>query len=132
MPKGEGSLKFEKYDAALNEILGELLAEFPAATRRIMFGCPCAFINGSMFAGVFGDKLFLRLNPPDLQEFLALPDTARFGPMPGRPMKEYATAGGELLAEPRELLPWLRRSFDFAKGLPPKVAKPKQPKQSGA
>ena len=127
-------MKFDKADSAVSELLEALLAEFQAATQRVMFGCPCAFVNGNMFAGVFGDQLFLRLSTADRQEFLDLPDTAPFGPMPGRPMKEYAAAGGEMLEEPRELLPWLRRSFDFARGLPPKMpkaAKPKKPKKPG-
>lgn len=38
-------------------------AALPAAAdvqRRQMFGCPCAFVNGNMFAGLHENRLLVR------------------------------------------------------------------------
>ena len=44
-----------------------LLPKDPALTTRPMFGNMAAFVNGNMFAGLFGDALFVRL-PEDARE----------------------------------------------------------------
>jgi hypothetical protein len=37
------------------------IAVVPGIRRRKMFGCPAAFVNGQMFAGVFQSSVFVRL-----------------------------------------------------------------------
>ncbi len=50
-----------------------------------MFGYPAYFINGNMFVGVHGDKLFLRLSDADMVEITKdCRDVVAFEPMPGR------------------------------------------------
>ena len=58
-------MKWEKCSAKLSDILASGMAIIPAQ-RRVMFGCPAYFINGNMFAGLFGDGIvsFLGLNVP--------------------------------------------------------------------
>ena len=43
----------------------KLVPAEPGVTMRPMFGNLAAFVNGNMFAGLFGDDLFVRL--PDDQ-----------------------------------------------------------------
>ena len=45
--------------------------------QRKMFGYPCAFVNGNMFAGLFQTGLFLRLSEPEREEFLRLKGASR-------------------------------------------------------
>ena len=53
-----------------------------------MFGYPAYFINGNMFAGVHGDKLFLRLSDADSVDIMKnCSEVTSFEPMPGRAMK---------------------------------------------
>jgi len=42
-----------------------LVPNDPAVTTRPMFGQVVAFVNGNMFMGLFGDRLFVRLSGDD-------------------------------------------------------------------
>jgi TfoX/Sxy family transcriptional regulator of competence genes len=47
---------------------------------RKMFGYPAYFINGNMFAGVHGEKLFIRLPESEAEEIMnANLNVTRFG-----------------------------------------------------
>ena len=54
-----------------------------------MFGYPAFFVNGNMFVGVHGDKLFLRLSDADMADIMKDYKVTAFEPMPGRAMKGY-------------------------------------------
>ena len=85
-----------------------------------MFGCPCAFVAGNMFSGLFQDRAMLRLPPDEREKFLALPGAAPFEPMPGRVMKEYAVVPKAIVSDRAALRRWLRKAFDYAASLPVK------------
>ncbi len=53
---------FTKAPKELVQWFERALKDFPMATARKMFGYPCAFVNGNMFAGLFQDEMFLRLS----------------------------------------------------------------------
>jgi TfoX/Sxy family transcriptional regulator of competence genes len=91
--------------------------------RRKMFGYPCSFVNGNMFAGLFQTGLFLRLSEPDRAAFLKLPGATRFEPMPGRPMREYVTAPTDMVHRPGLVAKWLSRAYTYASSLPAKAGK---------
>ncbi|MBM4361189.1 MAG: TfoX/Sxy family protein [Deltaproteobacteria bacterium] len=94
----------------------ELVPAGPQVERRRMFGCPCAFSGGNMFAGLFEDRLFLRLGPAT-EEFLRLPEAEPWRPM-GRPMGGYVLAPPGMVEERREIGPWLERARSHAATLP--------------
>lgn len=108
--------KWSKPDPALVAEFDAALASLAGVERRQMFGCPCAFVNGQLFAGVWQDRLLVRVPEAAAQH--------PFGPM-GRPMKEYAALPGALDWPAGELLAWLRRAHGYASGLPAKVVKEK-------
>ena len=87
-----------------------------------MFGHPCAFLNGHMFTGLFGDGWFVRLGPEEHTSLLSLPGAAPFEPMPGRPMSGYAVLPRDLAGDPEAARPWVQQAAAFAAGLPPKTA----------
>jgi TfoX/Sxy family transcriptional regulator of competence genes len=89
--------------------------------RRVLFGAPCWFVGGNMFAGIFADDLFLRLGEVDLAEVKRL-GAKPFEPVKGRVMKEYATLPQSLLGE-KPLATWLEKSYSYASSLPVKAGK---------
>ena len=64
-----------------------------------MFGGPCYWTGGNMFAAVHQESLLVRLGEKDRAELLAQPGAHLFEPMEGRPMKEYVVFPGDMLAD---------------------------------
>ncbi len=89
-----------------------------------MFGYPCIFINGHLTAGLFQDRVMLRLSEEDRAKFLTERGHRIFEPMSGRTMKEYVEASGDLLTARRRLSAWLERSVSYVQSLKPKTKKP--------
>ncbi len=97
------------------ELATRFLAALPAQAnveRRQMFGCPCAFVNGNMFAGLHEDRLIVRL-----------PDEAVQRPcvIMGRTMKQYALFADALTLPPEAMAQWVQRGYAFTQALPAKV-----------
>jgi TfoX/Sxy family transcriptional regulator of competence genes len=117
-----------KPPAELMERFAEAVHPLPGVEARKMFGCPCAFLNGNMFAGVFADRVFFRLAPQEREAFLALPGAAVFAPMGQRPMREYVQTSEAMAAAPAEWTSWLDKALAYAATLPPKPEKPPKSK----
>lgn len=92
---------------------------------RKMFGYPCAFVNGNMFAGLHEVGLVLRLPESERQAFLKLRGASQFEPMPGRVMREYVVAPAEMAEHPDVVTKWMRRAFAYGSSLPAKAGKVK-------
>jgi TfoX/Sxy family transcriptional regulator of competence genes len=117
---------WQKSDPALVE---RFLASLPVThgvERRQMFGYPCAFVNGNMFAGLHEQRLVVRL-------------PAQAGATPfevmGKVMKEYAALEDALDCPPAQFRDWIARALAYTMTLPPKKpkakAKPKAESKSG-
>lgn len=104
-----------KVSADLADAFDVALPRSPLVERRQMFGCPCAFVSGQMFAAVHQERLLVRL-----------PDEALTRPclMMGRTMKEYAAFDGALDLDAGEMKTWVALGFAYAQTLPPKAPKP--------
>ena len=90
--------------------------------RRVLFGAPSWFVGGNMFAGVFGDDVFLRLTAPDQAEIKKLGGKP-FEPMKGGVMKEYVVLPSTALKDEKLLEQWIGKSYSYASSLPPKAKK---------
>ena len=101
----------------------QLLPLDPRVHRRFMFGCHCAFADGSMFLGVWGDRLFLRLNLADRARIAQDHGAEAFDPMGGRPMREYVVLPGAIACDRQALADWIALGFAYALSV---VAKPKR------
>ena len=104
------------------EALAAFEAIVPAAagiTKRPMFGNRAAFVNGNMFAGLFGDGLFVRLPEQRLGEILDQGGRP-FEPMPGRAMKGYAYVPDGWLGDPQSAAPLVAEALEHVAKLPPK------------
>ncbi len=114
---------WKKPSEELGELLEDALAPVETVQKRKMFGCPCFFINGNMFAGVHEDNVILRLSPEDLGRIFAEHDeAAHFEPL-GRRMREYAALPDSLAGDQDFLGEWLERAIRFVSSLPPKEPK---------
>jgi len=96
-----------------------------ACEKRPMFGYPAYFINKNMFAGLFQDKLFVRLAEPQLKTLhKTYPAIANLEPMPGRPMKDYFELPSSMYEKRAELIRIVQMAAEFTRTLAPKVSKP--------
>jgi TfoX/Sxy family transcriptional regulator of competence genes len=116
----------KKWGAA-PEIWVKLFSEISAGLgeHRKMFGFPCAFVNGNMFAGLFETGLFVRLPEPERTAFLQLKGATRFEPMPGRFMREYVVAPPDMAHQPEVAAEWVRKAFEYGSSLKAKVKRKK-------
>jgi TfoX/Sxy family transcriptional regulator of competence genes len=96
----------------------------PEVTVKPMFGNLGAFVNGNMFAGLFGLDIGVRLVVPASREQLeAIAGTGPFGPAE-RPMREYIALPADWAANDHDrLTEWVARAFDEVSELPPKAPK---------
>jgi TfoX N-terminal domain len=114
--------KFEKSPPELVTRFDELAELVPEATRRPMFGYPSCVLNGNMFMSLFQDDLVLRLGPGDRETLISKHGGTPFEPMPGRQMKDYVVVPPAMVSTKR-VEPWVERSIEFARSLPPKAKK---------
>lgn len=112
--------KWKKVPAGLAAAFDAALPRGADVERRQMFGCPAAFVNGHLFAGLQEDRLMVRL-----------PEEASRRPcvMLGRTMKEYALFAEAPDMAPGEMALWLGRACDYVRALPPKAAKAARPRR---
>lgn len=118
--------EFTKSPEELVKGFENAMKDFPVATQRKMFGYPCAFVNGNMFAGLFQDEMFLRLNDEDRAAIRKEYGTPLFEPMPGRPMRQYVLVPHYVRNSPRLLRAWMTRGMEYARALPPKKQRTKK------
>lgn len=104
----------------------ELVAAFDAAIpegvkveRRVMFGCPALFVRGHMAAGLFEDKVFVRVGEKDVRWMVGEGGTA-FEPMKGRPMRGFVVAPDRVRRDGARLAKWVAAGIEHAAALPPK------------
>ncbi len=97
----------------------------PTVTLRPMFGNLAAFVNGNMFAGLFGEDLFVRL-PDDESAKVRKQGGRDFAPMAGRPMKGYVTVPGAWRAKPESIKDWIATALELTGRMPPKVSAAKK------
>lgn len=123
-------MSFPKPPQDAKELFSLVMPSHPHIQIKPMFGNLGAFINGNMFAGLFGEQIFVRLQEQEREELLAAPGTSEFSPMPGRPMKEYVALPENWKQEPEQIRSWLERSFAWAETLPEKLPAKKKAKKT--
>jgi TfoX/Sxy family transcriptional regulator of competence genes len=120
------SVEFKKAPAELVEFIREKMKDVNCDYRQ-MFGYPAYFINGNMFAGLFGDKLLLRLSDVDFAETLKIHGEVKvFEPLPGRAMKGYVALPKSVYSDDTEFEKLLNKSVKYVSSLPQKISKAKK------
>ena len=100
-----------------------LIPQSPGVEVKAMFGSLGAFVNGNMFAGLFGASIGVKLDDAGLEALRAMPGSAPFGPAE-RPMGGYLSLPPDLSDE--EMTAWIERARDHIATLPPKAKKPRK------
>jgi hypothetical protein len=101
------------------------IAPIEGAVLKPMFGNLGAFVNGNMFAGLFGSDLGVKLLDAGAADELArIPGTGPFGPAE-RPMGGYLSLPSDWVAHSDVVAYWVGKAFDEVSALPPKAAKPR-------
>ncbi|TLM73254.1 TfoX/Sxy family protein [Pseudarthrobacter sp. NamB4] len=98
----------------------------PDLVVKPMFGNLGAFVNGNMFAGLFGSVIGVKLSPGDKHQLEESERTVPFGPS-DRPMRDYTGLpdiwNEEGDGDDARAKAWIRKAFDYVAGLPPKEPK---------
>lgn len=114
-------MEWTKSSAPLVDLFEQLAPRETGVERRPMFGWPCCFVNGNLFAGLHRESMIFRLPEAEREQALRRPGAAPFMPMPGRPMKEYVAAAGTLLDDRDALAGWMASALAYVRQLPPKT-----------
>jgi TfoX/Sxy family transcriptional regulator of competence genes len=118
-----------KPDDETKAFFRSVVPEEPDIQVRPMFGNAAAFVNGNMFAGLFGQELFVRVSGSDREE-LSAAGGGSFEPMPGRPMMGYTTLPESWRRDEAKAHDWILRALESARALPPKQSRSKKSPKS--
>jgi TfoX/Sxy family transcriptional regulator of competence genes len=112
-----------------------VVPDHPGVVVKPMFGNLGAFVNGNMFAGLFGSTIGVKLSPEDKELLESSERTVPFGPAE-RPMGGY-TGLPEVWNEEGDgddtrARAWAEKALGYAASLPPKEPKARAARTSRA
>jgi TfoX/Sxy family transcriptional regulator of competence genes len=108
------------YDEDLANRMREALADQDGVSEKTMFGGLAFLLNGNMTVAASGQGgLLARVDPSTTDEAAARPH-ASTAVMRGREMPGWIRVAAEGVKTKRQLDPWVRRSLEFVRTLPPK------------
>lgn len=90
-----------------------------------MFGNLGAFVNGNMFAALFGASIGVRLEGDARAELEQVDGVAPFGPAE-RPMGAYLALPAAWRDQPERVSEWVAKAHSQVSALPPKAPKQKR------
>lgn len=97
-----------------------LMPEVDGVEVKPMFGSVGGFVNGNMFAGLFGESVGVKLDEAGLEELRALPGSGPFGPAE-RPMNGWLSLPADV--SDADAADWIERARAHIATLPPKAKK---------
>ncbi len=107
------------YDEQLGERVRRIVASFPEAGERKMFGGLAFLLQGNMCCGVVGDALMVRVGRDSYEAALHEPHVREMD-FTGRPMRGFVYVAAEGLTSQGDLRAWVERGARFAQSLPAK------------
>jgi len=113
------TMQMPKPTEAEKDFFRSVVPDAPGVEVKPMFGNLGAFVNGNMFAGLFGSQVGVKLSDDDRAE-LAAAGGGPFGPEE-RPMSGYLTLPSSYTAE--QALAWTEKAVAHIGSLPPKKKK---------
>jgi TfoX/Sxy family transcriptional regulator of competence genes len=109
------------------QFFSSLIPDEPPVEVKPMFGNLGAFVNGNMFAGLFGPDVGVRLDESGSSELTAIEGSGPFGPAE-HSMSGYLSLPRAWRDTPELASDWVERAFAHVKSMPPKVKKAKPAK----
>ena len=114
------------------DFLRSIVPDDPRVELKPMFGNLGAFVNGNMFAGLFGSTVGVRLiDDTSRKELAAIEGTGPYGPAE-RPMGGYLALPQSWVTQPKLAASWVSTAMTQVAALPPKAAKRAKPKPKSA
>jgi hypothetical protein len=110
---------FSKSPPELVERFSTVMAGYPDAQRKPMFGYPAAFVGGNMATGLFADEWVVRLPEDEIGPAKAA-GAGAFEPMPGKPMKAFVTIPRADVDDDAAIRRWVERGLALAASMPAK------------
>ena len=127
-------MEMPKASDADKERFRSAIPDHPDVVVKPMFGNLGAFVNGNMFAGLFGPVIGVKLDEAHRVELESTERTVPFGPAE-RPMAGYSglpevwNAEGD--GDDARVRAWVEKAFEHAATLPAKEPKARKPKAAG-
>jgi|SRR5680860_467214 len=110
----------------VKDFFRSVIPNAPAVEIKPMFGNLGAFVNGNMFAGLFGSAIGVRLLDAASRDTLrAVEGTGPFGPEE-RPMSEYTALPLEWNSTPDRVAEWIQAALSQVSELPAKPPTPRR------
>ncbi|TYC21776.1 TfoX/Sxy family protein [Micromonospora sp. MP36] len=113
-------MQMPKPSDADKDFFRSVVADVPGVEVKPMFGNLGAFVNGNMFAGLFGSSVGVKLAADDLAELGTIEGAGPFGPAE-RPRGGYLSLPPSFTAE--EATRWVNKAHAYVATLPPKKKK---------
>jgi TfoX/Sxy family transcriptional regulator of competence genes len=117
------ALKMPKADGETETFFRTLLPVREEIVVKPMFGQTAAFVNGNLFAGIFGKQVFVRLSEEDGTVLMKENGASHFAPMEGRPMRGYIVMPSSWTKEPKKARSWVAKSLGWVSAMPSKAKK---------
>ena len=118
-------MQIAKAGEADREFLAAIVPAAPDVVLKPMFGNLGAFVNGNMFAGLFGHVVGVRLAEAELAELEAVDGVQPFGPA-GHAMGGYLGLPDAWREAPDEARAWVAQAYAFVGAMPPTAPKAKK------
>ena len=113
-------MQMPKPTEADKQLFRSVVPDAPGVEVKPMFGNLGAFVNGNMFAGLFGPSIGVKLADDDRAELAAVEGAGPFGPAE-RPMGGYLSLPPSCTTE--QAAAWVDRARTYIATLPPKPRK---------
>lgn len=116
-------MKMPRPSEKTKELFSGVVPDDPSIRLRPMFGNLAAFVNGNMFAGLFGEDLFVRL--PEAEAAVIMRSGGRpFEPVAGRAMSGYVIVPSGWQTKLDSVRPHIKRALELTRAMAPKAKKP--------
>jgi len=116
-------MKMPKPSEQAKAAFTKLVPGDPAITLKPMFGNLAAFVNGNMFAGLFGEDLFVRLPVPEAQPIMKAGGRP-FEPVAGHAMSGYVVVPASWQKKPEAVRANITHALTLTRAMPAKAKKP--------
>lgn len=116
-------MEIPKPTEAEKEFFRAIVPDSPDVEVKPMFGNLGAFVNGNMFAGLFGAAVGVKLDDDARARLEKVEGVGPFGPSE-RPMGGYLALPASL--DEAKAADWVARAHEHVATLPPKVKKAKK------
>jgi TfoX/Sxy family transcriptional regulator of competence genes len=127
----DSGMKMPKPSDQAKAAFSGLVPGDPAVSLRPMFGNLAAFVNGNMFAGLFGEDLFVRLSDDEAAR-ITRAGGRPFEVMPGRAMTGYVIVPATWQKKPEPVRAWITQALTLTRAMPAKAKKPAAAKKRPA